>query len=769
MAILYPPYIEGKLPAQHGQFLNIPFQMNRAVGVEEISGIKALIKNISTNTLVTSLISDSSRSIFTTNESMAVFDLQDIKLQIGQYYKIQLAEVNSSIYSTVGIFKYTITPQVTIQGLQEGINNSLGTYIGIYSNVLSETLKDTSEKVHEYQFDLLLDGQIIETSGRCIHDFQSDSIAENETYDTHYFKTTLLDGFYYQVRYTVYTNNNLVIASPLYSIRKAIPYKKIYDFSLEAVADDENGLARLYLVTESNTNIMGHFRLCRAEATDNFALWHEIDDFVFDTKLNGSFLVYEDFTVEHGVKYKYACYQLSNNLMTEMVETNIIQVDFEDAFLFDGKKQLKLKFNPKIASFKNNLLEQKLDTIGSKYPFVFRNANTNYKEFTISALISLLMDENFYFADSAPLKEINRTNTPEDKSKTEINLFTTNLTSNNYFNERNFKLQVLDWLTNGEVKLFRSPAEGNYIVRLINTSLTPNDTLGRLLHTFTSTAYEFDKNDFATLKQYGFVREVFDQIDTTHFQIIHMQDYQTITTISMPNITYLKITEATPGATVKFQLTQGQTVDIVIGPSGTYQFPIDINNPLAAITVDPQYQGTVEIGHIGQANYKIVDTVEISGFPVELVLNSIEYIEKCRRFNIDKDKNGNPQSIELMNKIIPQVETIGQNLYNRFVIDNIIMLRLDTDDEYNISPSDTISQKCIIKLKDPDTDEIITQSIDLSQSILLDNGSKTKGYIKYQVTKSNPKFIPISIVVSSGIIVDIYYSAVQYGYISAEE
>jgi len=57
-------------------------------------------------------------------------------------------------------------------------------------------------------------------------------------------------------------------------------------------------------------------------------------------------------------------------------------------FLYDGKKQLKIRFNPKVSSFKNDLQEQKIDTIGSKHPFIFRNGNVCYKEFPISGLIS---------------------------------------------------------------------------------------------------------------------------------------------------------------------------------------------------------------------------------------------------------------------------------------------------------------------------------------------------------------------------------------------
>jgi hypothetical protein len=82
---------------------------------------------------------------------------------------------------------------------------------------------------------------------------------------------------------------------------------------------------------------------------------------------------------------------------------------------------------------------------------------------------------------------------------------TTNLTSENLANERIFKMKVLEWLTNGEPKLFRSPSEGNFIVRLLNTSLSPNDTVGRMLHTFNSTAYEIAEFNYKNLNTYNFI------------------------------------------------------------------------------------------------------------------------------------------------------------------------------------------------------------------------------------------------------------------------
>ena len=56
MAIaLCPPYIEGKIPAQVGDTLRIPFQLNRAQGVGDLlrKKIYARIKTISTNQILT--------------------------------------------------------------------------------------------------------------------------------------------------------------------------------------------------------------------------------------------------------------------------------------------------------------------------------------------------------------------------------------------------------------------------------------------------------------------------------------------------------------------------------------------------------------------------------------------------------------------------------------------------------------------------------------------------------------------------------------------
>jgi len=80
--------------------------------------------------------------------------------------------------------------------------------------------------------------------------------------------------------------------------------------------------------------------------------------------------------------------------------------------------------------------------------------------------------------------------------------------------ERRFKLLLLDWLNNGEIKFFKSPAEGNYLVRLLNVSLSPEDKVGRMIHTFNCTAYEVEEINYNNLLDLGFIT-VDEPIETT--------------------------------------------------------------------------------------------------------------------------------------------------------------------------------------------------------------------------------------------------------------
>lgn len=494
---LYPPNIEGTIPAFYGTTLVVPFSMNKAVSENEIHSFTIKIKTVQSGTYIISKDTE----IFSFDPSCyAVFDLSEEiannKLNVGQYYKVQMAAIDESeivgYFSTVGVVKYTAEPRVYIDGLETGrdnINMHQYEYIGVYYQN-----QDVAEKAYSYHFNLYNNEMmLLQTSGEIVHNISLD-VDLIESHDAYIIEQDLKTNKSYYLEYVVTTLNGLVESSGLYRIMQ----KKSIDPEIKAglipELNFENGYVDVKLQGHRNAEgveyaATGAFKILRASEEDGYAAWHEVLKFALYGQ-QPSRWIWKDFTVKQGVTYKYALQQYSDYLSSNRLESEPIYVDYEHAFLYDGERQLKIKYNPKMTSFKNDLLESKMDTIGGKHPFIFRNGNVKYKEFPLSGLISCQLDEENLFIAEEDLGRYDNT---------------INLTGENIASEREFKLEVLEWLNNGKPKLFRSPTEGNYIVRLLNVSLAPNDTVGRMLHTFTATAYEIADYTYSNLSAYGLI------------------------------------------------------------------------------------------------------------------------------------------------------------------------------------------------------------------------------------------------------------------------
>lgn len=215
-----------------------------------------------------------------------------------------------------------------------------------------------------------------------------------------------------------------------------------------------------------------------------------------------------DNTIEHGKKYYYGLMNDSGDWSLD--GENPIITYFEDMFLQDATHTLRIKFNPKVSSFKTNIQESKQETLGGRFPFFFRNGDGYYNEFPISGLVSYHMNDSGKFMNDSKLGLVENSSERSNTNSTgviEDKVRTTNLTDYNITAERNFKLAVLEWLNNGQPKLFRSPTEGNYVVKLMNISLSPEERLGRMLHTFNATAVECAAADYETLVALNLVRK----------------------------------------------------------------------------------------------------------------------------------------------------------------------------------------------------------------------------------------------------------------------
>lgn len=547
---LSPPNLAGTLPSfyttENGTTkLVVPFTMNSTVSLAEVAGFAVRIKTTTTDSLIA--IHYKAQPEQDSSGIKVTFELPTDtvkKLVEGDFYKVQLAYYNLNsddtpyvgYYSTASVVKYTCEPRANIQGLVEGgiVNSTTArTFVGMYHN------DDISEKVYQYRFvilgvDELASGTTTETitdTGWLVHNSSEDTVLGQST-DFVTITEALITGRTYLITYSVRTVNGLEFNGPTYTIVSVANIGVILPFHIEHTLNYDDGCIHVttqsnywndpakvknadelneedYQANPLNWRFNGSYQLLRTDSNSNYRNWISI--YVFTSNDFFANWSYDDYTVESGVGYKYGIEKInSTDIKSRRTESaNSIVAYFEDMFLYDGERQLKIRFNSNVSSFKEVIQETKKTTLGRKYPIIMRNGTLQYKEFTITGLLSYLSDPNEKFITKANLlkDDIIKDAHKHDPQSVPFFIETTDLTDINFAAERNFTIEALAWLNNGEIKLFRSSQEGNYIVKLTNVSLSPEATTGRMLHTFTATASEVAEFSFNQLIQYKLVQE----------------------------------------------------------------------------------------------------------------------------------------------------------------------------------------------------------------------------------------------------------------------
>ena len=201
---LYPPYIEGTLPAFYldydlnlntpsGAKITIPFTMNPAINQADFNFFVLRMRSATSGTYI---IPVQTSNLFDIEKGYVTFILsaKDASLLTeGLYYKVQLAYsyqyvddtlailLNNDIgyYSTVGVIKCVSKPNVSISNLDlSNINFFTNDFVGLYDQT---NCKDKTEKVYSYEFMIYDDNnELYYTTGEQLH---------NHVYDTEYSRS----------------------------------------------------------------------------------------------------------------------------------------------------------------------------------------------------------------------------------------------------------------------------------------------------------------------------------------------------------------------------------------------------------------------------------------------------------------------------------------------------------------------------------------------------------------------------------------------------
>lgn len=291
---------------------------------------------------------------------------------------------------------------------------------------------------------------------------------------------------------------------------------------LKVEMDNENGIAKVHVTNKSEQTLFGTVYVKRSSSLDNFKTVENI----YAAKIAGNLdVTIEDNTVSSLVWYQYSAqFENSAGAFTPVKNSQVFLPEFYDAILSRGDKQYNIKYNYTVSNMKPVVNRAKIDTLGGRYPKFAENAILNYKQFSIKGMISAEADayqkflekkkvysgnlNNYYSAykENSGIKDLARNDFQEwikDTSRdypqsnmvgdTSYRFLTT--TENDWMWEREFREELVEWLNDGEPKLYRSMPEGSMVVMLTDVNLTPMQGRSRLNWDFTATVYEIAEAD----------------------------------------------------------------------------------------------------------------------------------------------------------------------------------------------------------------------------------------------------------------------------------
>jgi hypothetical protein len=534
---LYPPIIDTFMPAfVRTQTCRVYFSLSRYNDIKEVMNAQIIVSNQSTNASVLDSVTYPAgikvSNILIDSEKIAddkyYVEINPSDLAgnrgfgVNQFYKVQIrfTSINAtsfpsdtnkiaswlssnenyfSEWSTVCVIKGIEKPQLSIVGFENGLDqeiiftNQVTSIVGSMYYSANSTLEKEFLKTYQIQiYNSETDGTKPVIDSGILY---SNPYSPNEiNYTLNY---QLEEGTQYRVDIT-YTTNNYYTSTQSYNFIIISYGIDRLNATITALDDLDEGRVKIHILSTKDETFFGNVTIRRTSSNSNFQVWEDIYtiSIVASEKLD---LTWYDYTVESGIWYKY-CAQKTNGRGDR---GPIIQIDspimlnLEDSYLSANGKHLKLKFDNQISSFQHTISETKTDTIGSQFPYIRRNGNMNYRQFPITGLITSFCDEQELFTSKDEIYGESKNLYKEYNSEQNISDY------RDFIYEKKFRDKVLDFLYEDSVKLFRSTTEGNILVKLMDVTLTPNQTLGRMLYSFSANAYEIDESNLVNYNKYN--------------------------------------------------------------------------------------------------------------------------------------------------------------------------------------------------------------------------------------------------------------------------
>ena len=468
-----------------------------------------------------------------------------------------------SEWSSVCLIRPILQPNVMLKNFTSGttkpyFNKGILTVAGqlYFTNSSGDVDTSETETLQTYKVQILTeDGSTVLKQSEAV--YTNNSVAPNDiNYNMDLQTLDTSESSDFVLRITCVTKNQYTLVADYEFALNAFIDQENFNPTISEKVDNDNGIVTI-TVTNEKSLPSGSIWIKRLSSEDGF----KEPQTIWSGKVVGTFSkVIEDNTVSSLVWYKYSVQFLnSKGAGTQVYYSRIVMPDFYDAILSRAGQQYAIRYNYNISSLKPTVNRTKIDTLGGRYPKFAENAILNYKQLSISGLISAESDayqkfvekkaaflvnetRNYYdtyklhphesilpdtskgdsefssveqdaikdmvrndfkewkkFPDFDPLKDEADLAILEDTASAYLTT-----TRNDWLWERMFREELVKWLNDGEPKLYRSMAEGSMVVMLSDVSLTPTQNQSRFTYSFSATMYEVeDASSLAVLDELG--------------------------------------------------------------------------------------------------------------------------------------------------------------------------------------------------------------------------------------------------------------------------
>lgn len=481
-------------------------------------------------------------------------------------YQIEILEndINASSFNELGLtYKIQLrlsqrTYQTSEGGQADWINFNAGSFSEWSTVIYTTSLQEINYRLnidshtlgYSYPSDFLTvsgtfdpvpSSEVVEECNFILCDNQGNEIEkgeiikmENTQSFIYTFSTELENNTQYIVKFNYITRNLYqeevdIILNVRYETQSELDYalKTIEDgiSGTSLITEEEEGYIAFKIKPTNNNFLDGRdtysnqiytIDIKRSDSNSLFKKWITVKQVIGSVDTIEKLPIIIDNSIESQVFYQYKMQIIKINdddqISLSFGETQKIIRDFDNTFLLGDQRQLKLKFNNNINSFNHQVVESKQDSLGGKYPIITRNTASYYKTFPITGTISFQMDEQnlFYSQDeiygSEEIKNLYRNKYYQNQTSNKLNINTYD-----YYYEKKFREKVIEFLYDGKIKLFKSPTEGNILIRIMNVSFTPNQSLSRMIYDFSCTAYEIGEVNIDNLLDNNIINFVYDE------------------------------------------------------------------------------------------------------------------------------------------------------------------------------------------------------------------------------------------------------------------